>query len=118
MGLEPWSFDHRLAGRLKISLAVELIAFPGFQIIDFRSARHMTALIRPFPIRSLLALRWRSLMSNLDFKTVVKQEEERLRRLHPTPNDIPGCLSLFDDYLSCTGMLMNFRPARYTNLAT
>lgn len=42
-------------------------------------------------------------MSKLDFKVAAKQEEERLRRLHPTPDDVPGCLSLFDDYLSCTG---------------
>ncbi|KAF9451937.1 hypothetical protein P691DRAFT_722938 [Macrolepiota fuliginosa MF-IS2] len=41
-------------------------------------------------------------MSKLDFKVAVKQEEERLRRLHPTPSDIPGCLSLFDNYLSCS----------------
>ncbi|KXN85370.1 hypothetical protein AN958_11470 [Leucoagaricus sp. SymC.cos] len=40
-------------------------------------------------------------MSHLDFKKVVKQEEERLCRLHPTPSDIPGCFSLFDDYVSC-----------------
>ncbi|KAF8893845.1 hypothetical protein BD779DRAFT_1503710 [Infundibulicybe gibba] len=40
-------------------------------------------------------------MSKLDFKTAVRQEEEYLRLLHPTPSDIPGCIRLFDDYLSC-----------------
>lgn len=57
-------------------------------------------------------------MSTLDFKAVVKQEEERLRRLHPTSSDIPGCLSLFDDYLSCAGMLVNFHPFRHANPVT
>ncbi len=42
-------------------------------------------------------------MSKLNFEAVVKQEEERLGRLHPTPSDTPSCLSLFDDYLSCSG---------------
>ncbi|PPQ79944.1 hypothetical protein CVT25_003016 [Psilocybe cyanescens] len=42
-------------------------------------------------------------MSKPDFKTVVKQEEDRLRLLHPTPADVPGCVSVFDDYLGCSG---------------
>ncbi|CAA7259123.1 unnamed protein product [Cyclocybe aegerita] len=37
----------------------------------------------------------------LDFKTAVAQEEARLRLLHPTVDDIPGCVSVFDDYLAC-----------------
>ncbi|KAF8806419.1 hypothetical protein BYT27DRAFT_6624159 [Phlegmacium glaucopus] len=41
-------------------------------------------------------------MSNLDFKVAVEQEEARLRLLHPTPSDIPSCLSTFDDYLACS----------------
>ncbi|KAF9012406.1 hypothetical protein BDQ17DRAFT_1297462 [Cyathus striatus] len=40
-------------------------------------------------------------MPKLDFKTAVAQEEDYLRRVHPTPNDVPGCLNLFDIYLSC-----------------
>lgn len=44
-------------------------------------------------------------MSKLDFKKAVEQEEARLRLLHPTPADIPGCISVFDDYLGCSGML-------------
>jgi len=35
------------------------------------------------------------------FKAVVSQEEARLRRLHPTTEDIPSCMSAFDDFLSC-----------------
>jgi len=42
-------------------------------------------------------------MSKLDFATAVAQEEARLRVLHPGPEDIPGCISVFDDYLSCNG---------------
>lgn len=40
---------------------------------------------------------------SLDFKTAVEQEVERLRVLHPTPEDIPGCMKLLDDFLSCNG---------------
>ncbi|KAM6497911.1 Protein of unknown function (DUF3128) domain containing protein [Amanita muscaria] len=40
-------------------------------------------------------------MSKFDFGRAVKQEEEYLRRLYPTPDDIPGCMSLFDTFLSC-----------------
>jgi len=42
-------------------------------------------------------------MSTLDFEKVVEQEAKRLRLLHPTPDDTPGCLSAFDDYLACNG---------------
>ena len=38
----------------------------------------------------------------MNFKVAVEQEEARLRLLHPTPSDIPGCLSTFDDYLACS----------------
>ncbi|KZT01983.1 uncharacterized protein LAESUDRAFT_686017 [Laetiporus sulphureus 93-53] len=43
-------------------------------------------------------------MSNIDFETAVKQEEDYLRALHPTADDIPGCMKLFDDYLLCHNM--------------
>jgi hypothetical protein len=43
-------------------------------------------------------------MSKFDFESVVRQEEAYLRLVHPTPDDIPGCISLFDTYLSCNGM--------------
>ena len=45
-------------------------------------------------------------MSNVDFETATKQEEVRLQKLHPTPEDIPGCMSMFDNFLSCNGMGM------------
>ena len=35
------------------------------------------------------------------FKAACSQEETRLRNLHPTPEDIPSCMSAFDDFLSC-----------------
>ena len=41
-------------------------------------------------------------MLDLDFKIAVEQEEARLRLLHPTPSDIPGCLNTFDDFLACS----------------
>ena len=31
----------------------------------------------------------------------MKKEEARLRAVHPTTEDIPGCMSLLDDFLSC-----------------
>jgi len=54
-------------------------------------------------------------MSNLDYQTVFKQEQERLCRLHPGPSDIPGCFSLFNDYVSCGGMFLNFYPRSYVH---
>jgi len=35
------------------------------------------------------------------FNAVIFQEEVRLRQLHPTPDDIPTCMSVFDTFLSC-----------------
>lgn len=43
-------------------------------------------------------------MSKLDFDTAVKQEAAYLRLVYPTPDDIPGCVSLFDTILSCHSM--------------
>ncbi|OSX62715.1 hypothetical protein POSPLADRAFT_1140715 [Postia placenta MAD-698-R-SB12] len=43
-------------------------------------------------------------MSNTDFQTAAKQEEAYLRAVHPTPEDIPGCMKLFDDFLACNIM--------------
>ena len=42
-------------------------------------------------------------MSTLDFETAVTQEEAYLRKVHPTPADIPKCMGLFDDFLLCHG---------------
>ena len=38
------------------------------------------------------------------FKAVVSQEEARLGQLHPTPEDTPTCMTVFDDFLSCNSM--------------
>jgi len=46
------------------------------------------------------------LCSMLDFKVAVEQEEARLRLLHPTPSDVPGCFNSFDDFLAC-GLIRN-----------
>lgn len=45
-------------------------------------------------------------MSSLDFETAVKQEEAYLRKLHPTSDDVPGCVKMFDDFLLCNGESM------------
>lgn len=44
-----------------------------------------------------------SRISNMDFETVAKQEVTRLEKLHPTPEDIPGCMGMLDSFLSCNG---------------
>lgn len=43
--------------------------------------------------------------NNIAFETAVSQEETRLRQLHPTTEDVPSCMSLFDDFLSCNSTL-------------
>ena len=40
-----------------------------------------------------------------EFETAVKQEEAYLRLVHPTPDDIPKCMTLFDTFLTCHGEL-------------
>ncbi|KAH9949321.1 hypothetical protein B0H21DRAFT_820310 [Amylocystis lapponica] len=40
-------------------------------------------------------------MSSTDYQTAVRQEEAYLRQVHPTAEDIPGCMKLFDDFISC-----------------
>ncbi|KAG7098674.1 hypothetical protein E1B28_000588 [Marasmius oreades] len=38
------------------------------------------------------------------FERVVAEEERNLRLVHPTPEETPSCLNLFDTYLSCNSM--------------
>jgi hypothetical protein len=48
---------------------------------------------------------------NIVFEAAVSQEEARLRQLHPTTEDVPSCMSVFDDFLSCNSMLPHsYRP--------
>ena len=42
-------------------------------------------------------------MPVVQWETTVKKEEEYLRKVHPTPDDIPGCMSLLDGFLLCYG---------------
>jgi len=35
------------------------------------------------------------------FDGLVEEEVRRLQVIHPTPDDIPGCMRLLDDFLSC-----------------
>jgi hypothetical protein len=43
-------------------------------------------------------------MASVDLETAIKQEEEYLRKVHPTVDDVPGCMTLFDEFLQCHGM--------------
>jgi len=38
---------------------------------------------------------------HLHFETLVSQEVARLRKVHPTTEDVPSCMKLFDDFLAC-----------------
>ncbi len=42
---------------------------------------------------------------SIAYETAVSQEEVRLRQIHPTIEDIPSCMGVFDDFLSCNSML-------------
>jgi hypothetical protein len=42
-----------------------------------------------------------------NFDKLVHEEQARLASLHPTPNDVPGCLTLFDTFMQCYGSLNN-----------
>jgi Protein of unknown function (DUF3128) len=44
------------------------------------------------------------------FQGLVLQEEVRLRKAHPTTDDVPSCMSLLDDFLSCNGMSSKILP--------
>ena len=55
----------------------------------------------------LPTLRSNSEMSGRDFEEMVKQEEVRLQAVHPTTEDIPGCMSLLDDFLSCNSACLS-----------
>ncbi|KIJ40981.1 hypothetical protein M422DRAFT_780619 [Sphaerobolus stellatus SS14] len=37
----------------------------------------------------------------LDFNTAVQQEVAYISAIHPKPEDIPGCLSILDDFMRC-----------------
>ncbi|KIK27076.1 hypothetical protein PISMIDRAFT_675389, partial [Pisolithus microcarpus 441] len=45
----------------------------------------------------------------VDFQTAVSQEEEYLRKLHPTVDDIPGCVSLLDGFFMCHVLNAQFK---------
>jgi hypothetical protein len=37
----------------------------------------------------------------MSFDALVLQEKNRLEKLHPTPEDIPSCMKLLDDFMTC-----------------
>ncbi|KAJ7593709.1 hypothetical protein C8J56DRAFT_819894 [Mycena floridula] len=40
-------------------------------------------------------------MSDVDITKLVEQEAAYLRKVHPTPDDIPSCISLLENYWQC-----------------
>ena len=54
-------------------------------------------------------------MSSRDFEETAKQEEARLRAVHPTTEDIPGCMTLLDDFLSCNSACLLQVSKRHVN---
>ncbi|KAK7692875.1 hypothetical protein QCA50_004510 [Cerrena zonata] len=57
-------------------------------------------------------------MSSPNFEKAVKQEVEHLRKLYPTPDDIPGCMTLFDTYITCNVMSSQVKSLyRYGRMA-
>ncbi|KAA1476765.1 hypothetical protein DENSPDRAFT_843837 [Dentipellis sp. KUC8613] len=53
-----------------------------------------------------------------DFNSTVKEEVARLEVLHPTPEDIPSCMTLFDQFLTCNMLATQFRSLyRYGEMA-
>ncbi|KAF8530486.1 hypothetical protein BU17DRAFT_79265 [Hysterangium stoloniferum] len=55
---------------------------------------------------------------SVDFETAVKQEVARLSALHPTPEDIPGCMTLLDSFFRCHVLGSQLRTIyRYGHMA-
>ena len=50
------------------------------------------------------------------FKAAVEQETRRLQAIHPTPDDIPGCMRVLDDFLSCNGESCRIAKQRFSEL--
>ncbi|ETW80347.1 hypothetical protein HETIRDRAFT_115725 [Heterobasidion irregulare TC 32-1] len=52
------------------------------------------------------------------FRAVVQQEEARLQKEFPTPEDIPTCMTLFDEFLRCNVVGSQFKSLyRYGEMA-
>ncbi|KAI0762683.1 hypothetical protein C8Q74DRAFT_1291646 [Fomes fomentarius] len=50
---------------------------------------------------------------------MIAQEEQFLRKVHPTPEEVPGCMKLFDDFLLCNVMGSQMKSLyRYGEMAT
>ena len=75
---------------------------------DFALLSHSLYFLLYFPSHAVAVLPERFVMSSVDFETAVKQEEAYLRKVHPTPDDVPGCMKLFDDFLSCNSTFMRW----------
>jgi ferritin-like protein len=42
-----------------------------------------------------------AVVNDARFEAVVAQEEALLRRIHPTAEDVPGCMTQLDGFLAC-----------------
>ena len=73
------------------------------QLVDSSNVAHLQVLL---PSRKKMAS---ENQPNLD---VIKQEEAYLRKVHPTPEDVPGCMKLFDDFLLCNGRCSSLHTSR------
>lgn len=69
------------------------------------SASKVTKRIIPATLRAVSWPNTATMTDSIVFETAVSQEEYRLRQLHPTTEDIPSCMTVFDDFLSCNSML-------------
>lgn len=65
--------------------------------------------VRHVPLRPDTNIR-RMSSPKRDLGRLTLEEEARLDSLHPTPEDVPGCLDLFDTFMQCYGP--SIRPAR------
>ena len=101
------------------SLKISLLSYP-WEEEDARASTKLTTLRMPSKSQKTDVIRengWKTkwapkpgalalyttIMSSLDFETTVKQEEDYLRKVHPTSEDIPSCMKLFDLFLQCNG---------------
>ena len=50
------------------------------------------------------------------FEEAVKQEVELLTRQYPTPDDVPGCIKLFDKAIVCNSTFFNLPLPQYISI--
>ncbi|KAJ2994494.1 hypothetical protein NUW54_g7540 [Trametes sanguinea] len=81
----------------RVSEGLQTAANYGSFTLDLPAKRERVAKVERSNLRSEMAV------EDQPSPELVRQEEEYLRKVHPTPEDIPGCMKLFDDFLLCNG---------------